>query len=65
MSKFIAVGKSESSEREDVFMEFESANISHARRYVMVNLDCNLTWVFFRKPTNKSIPRAEVIKRKG
>ena len=63
MSKFIAVSKSESSERKDIFIEFESANIFQARRFVIENLDRNLVWVFFRKPINKSIPRAEVIKR--
>lgn len=63
MSKFIAVSKPESSEKKDIFIEFESANISHARRFIMENLDRNLAWVFFRKPINESVPRAEVIKR--
>ena len=64
MSKFIAVSQPESCERKDMFIfEFESANRSHARRFIMENLDRNLVWVFFRKPINESMPRAEIIKR--
>jgi len=79
MSKFIAVGrkethdfedviavsKPESSERKDIFIEFESANTYHARRHIMDNFNRELEWLFFKKPLNGEMPRTEVIKRKG
>jgi len=63
MSKFIAVGRTETHDSEDVFVEFESANIYHARRHIMDNFDCKLEWLFFKKPLNGEKSRTEVIKR--
>ncbi len=65
MSKFIAVGRKETHDFEDVFIEFESANTYHARRHIMDNFNRELEWLFFKKPLNGEMPRTEVIKRKG
>lgn len=63
--KYVAVGKSELSDKEDIIMEFDSCNLTNAKKYVENNFDCKLTWVVFKMPTDSHIPRAVIIEPKG